>query len=290
LLLLVWANWPRKRDNLIVLHFDHRLRGAESRSDAVFCRKVCRALGMRFEMGAWQRRPSTAVSEAAARSVRMRFFSEAMGRAGAKGLFLGHQMDDVAETLLMRLARGSGSAGLSAPRPVQAMSDGTVRLRPLLSINKVELCRILKRAGISWCEDSSNAGPLYFRNRVRNKVIPAWIGAAPERDVLAGAAIARELLQEDDDALESWLASLKPLRRGAVLDLGILKGKPKALWRRALHLWLAASPYRGDLSKQGFESLLSAAMRGKTTRQSLGRDGFAVIRDALLRYSRSRVR
>jgi tRNA(Ile)-lysidine synthase len=289
LLLLIWAHWPERRGDLVALHFDHRLRGAESRADAVFCRKLCRSLGVHFEMGVWRRLPSAAISEAAARSARMAFFTETTARAGCKALFLGHQMDDVAETLLMRLARGSGPAGLTAPRPVQIMPDGTLRLRPLLTVKKADLCRVLKKAEIVWREDASNAGPLYFRNRVRNKVIPTWLRAAPERDGLVGAALTRELIQEDADALDSWLSSLKPLKRGPRLDLLVLEGKPKAIWRRALHLWIAASPYRGDLSRQGFESLLSAVMRGLATRQSLGREGFAVISKGLLRYERARL-
>jgi tRNA(Ile)-lysidine synthase len=73
-----------------------------------------------------------------------------------------------------------------------------------------------------------------------------------------------------------------------VLDLSVLAGKPRALWRRALHRWLAATPYRGDLSRQGFTTLLVAAMRGRRTRHSLGCEGFAVIRDGRLYYKKTR--
>ncbi len=287
LLLLLWAHFPRKRADIIALHFNHRLRGAESRADAAFCRKVCRSLGLRLVVGAWKRAASTSISEASARTARMAFFDEAMSTLGAKALFCGHQLDDVAETIFMRLARGSGTPGLAAPRPVQALPNGIFRLRPLLSLKKSYLCGVLKTEAIPWCEDSSNAGSLFFRNRVRGKVIPSWIKAAPDRDALAGAGLARELLQEDDDALEAWLEALKPLGRGPSLNLSVLLGKPKALWRRALHRWVSASPYRGALSRQGFEALLQAVMTGKQTRQSLGREGFAEIRGGFLRYSRN---
>ena len=73
------------------------------------------------------------------------------------------------------------------------------------------------------------------------------------------------------------------------LDLPVLAGKPRALWRRALHRWLAATPYRGDLSRQGFAALLVAAMRGRSTRHSLGREGFAVIRHGRLCYKKTRL-
>lgn len=284
LLLTLWASFPKKREQLVALHFDHRLRGAESRSDVAFCRSVCRELGVLFICRSWKRRTGTKVSEATAREARMAFFDEALKETGAKALWLGHQLDDVAETFFMRLARGSGLGGLCAPRPVQVISSREVRLRPLLRLRKRDLVRLLSDVGLPWREDSSNASALYLRNRIRNQVVDAWSAANPERDALLCAGISRDLLQEDDDALLAWLDVLKPLK-GRKLDLGVLKGKPRALWRRALYQWLAASPYHGDLSRQGFESLLRAAMKGSLTRQSLGIKGFAVVDKGILRFS-----
>ena len=171
---------------------------------------------------------------------------------------------------------------------MQPVPGGGVRLRPLLTLKKAEIYAALRAARIPWREDASNAGDDYFRNRIRRAVLPAWQRAAHGRDALDGAALARELLEEDDGALEAWLDELHPLRRGAVLDLAVLAGRPRALWRRALHRWLAATPYRGDLSRQGFAALLAAAMRGRRTRHSLGREGFAVIRDGRLHYKKTR--
>ena len=81
-------------------------------------------------------------------------------------LWLGHQQDDIAETMLMRLARGSGSAGLAAPRPRQAMSDGRFHLRPLLTLKKAKIVAALRAAGASWREDATNARGDFFRNRI----------------------------------------------------------------------------------------------------------------------------
>lgn len=289
LLLLLWAHWPERRDRLVALHFNHRLRGTASDGDAESCREVCRALKVKLRIGVWRHsRPDA--SEATARAARMAFFAEAMAATGASALWLGHQQDDIAETLLMRLARGSGTAGLAAPRPVQTMPSGRVHVRPLLTLKKTELCAALRAAGLPWREDATNATGDFFRNRIRRAVLPAWQRAATGRDALAGAALARELLAEDDAALEAWLDELRPLRRGAKLDMAVLSGKPRALWRRALHRWLAATPYIGDLSRQGFEALLLAAMAGRTTRHSLGRDGFAVIRAGQLSFKRAKAR
>ena len=277
LLLLLLAHWPERRARLQALHFDHRLRGRAARADAAFCRKVCAALKVKFVPGVW-REARRGASEGEARAARLAFFGK-----HARVLWLGHQQDDIAESMLMRLARGSGSGGLAAPRPVQAMPRGRTHLRPLLTLRKAELVAALKAAGLCWCEDATNRGEDFFRNRIRRAVLPAWVRAA-QRDALAGAALARERLEEDDAALDAWLAELRPLQRDRSLHLGVLARKPRALLRRALHRWLAAQPQAGELSRQGFDALLAALEAGRPTRQSLGSKGFAVLRGNRLRF------
>lgn len=277
LLLLLWAHYPSHRRHLVALHFDHRLRGRESRSDAVFCRRTCEALGVKLIEGSWiEARPGA--SEAEAREARMRFLEK-----HARVLWLGHHMDDIAETMLMRLARGSGTSGLAAPRPVQALVPNRAHVRPLLSLKKGEILTALESGAIPWREDSTNRRTDYFRNRIRRDVLPAWVAAA-QRDAVSGAARARELLEEDDSALESWLEELAPLRADGSLDLEPLAGKPRAVLRRAVHRWLLMQPKAGKLSRQAFDTLLAAAARGARTRHSLGLNGFAVIQGGSLRF------
>jgi tRNA(Ile)-lysidine synthase len=283
LLLLLWAHWPERRARLVALHFNHRLRGAAADADERFCRRVCRGLGVRVRVGRWKNRRSGA-SEEEAREARFAFFDRTMRRIGARALWLGHQQDDIAETMLMRLARGSGTAGLAAPRPVQRVGS-QLRVRPLLTVKKEEVVARLRESGIPWREDRTNAGRVYFRNRIRHQVLPAWQKAA-ERDVLAGVALARERLEEDDSALDAWVAELRPWGRGGVLNVAIFQNRPRALVRRALHRWLLAQPLAGDLSRQGFENLLDAVVAGRSTRRSLGLNGFASIKNGRLRFER----
>lgn len=283
LLLGLWAHWPEARAKLVALHFNHRLRGRESAADEKFCRRLCATLGVRLRVGQWRGRHAGA-SEGESRVARHAFFAREMKKLGSRVLWLAHQQDDIAETMLMRLARGSGTAGLVAPRPVQLAGDRRVHLRPLLTLKKQELTGALRAAGVKWREDASNGGQDFFRNRVRRTVLPAWQKAA-QRDASAGAALARELLEEDDVALEAWLDRLAPLKRG-VLDLQVLGDAPKAVVRRALHRWMLAVRPETDLSRQGFELLLAAVSRGKPTRFSLGRSGFAVIRRGELAYNK----
>lgn len=277
LLLLVWAHWPERRPTLRALHFDHRLRGAESRADATFCRRICAGLGVTYVAGSWNGSHAHA-SEAEARAARMAFLEQ-----HARVVWLGHQQDDIAETMLMRMARGSGTGGLAAPRPVQPLARGRVHLRPLLGLKKDEIVAALRKVGVTWREDSSNAGEHFFRNRIRRNVVPLWTAAA-QRDALAGAARSRLLLEEDDTALECWLDELNPLQRSGRLALAVLAGRPRALLRRALHRWLMAEPRAGDLSRAGFDALLSSIERGGPSRHSLGRHGFAVTDGCELRF------
>lgn len=276
LLLLFWAEGPgRWGRDFVVLHFNHRLRGRESAADARFCAAVCRALGVTCVRGEWQDAPRDA-SEAEARAARHGFFAREMRRRQLRVLVLAHQQDDIAETMLMRLARGSGTGGLAAPRPVQVFADGRIHLRPLLTLKKAELLAALRRAGAAWREDATNRKAAHFRNRIRRDVVPFWQAAAG-RDAVAGAALTRELLEEDDAALEDWVDRMQPVRR-RVLDVAMLRELPQAVARRALHRWLLAVRPATDLSRQGFELLLAAVRRGTATRFSLGRRGFAVIR------------
>lgn len=281
LLLLVWTHWPKQHGRMRALHFNHRLRGAASRADAEFARWLCRALGVRLIMGHWTRGSAEShPSEAAARSVRHEFFAR-HGRV----LWLGHHQDDVAETMLMRLARGSGTGGLSAPRPVQPMPGRRVHLRPLLGLRKNELIAALAKSGGRWREDASNETFQYFRNRIRHNVLPAWVIAA-ERDAIAGAARSRELLAEDDAALEVWLDKIKPLNARGELSLRRLTDRPRAIVRRAMHRWILACHPKIEISRQAFESLLDAVVAGKPTRHSVGPKLFAVIRAGRLRLEK----
>ncbi|HVU33750.1 MAG TPA: tRNA lysidine(34) synthetase TilS [Opitutaceae bacterium] len=285
LLLLLWAHWPKRRRALLALHFDHQLRGAAvARRDREFCRGLCSALGVTLVVGRWHRSdlrrratdlPAPA-NEAQARASRMEFLHH-----HARVLWLGHQQDDVAETILMRVARGSGTTGLAAPRPVHEVAGGRVHLRPLLGLKKVEIAAALKASGGTWREDASNATDAYFRNRVRRSVLPAWQEAAG-RDAVAGAARSRELLEEDDAALEAWLDHLRPVTAKGELRLQAIRGKPRALVRRAVHRWLLSQPSAFHLSRQAVDALVGAVEIGDNTRHSLGPKQFAVIRRGVL--------
>lgn len=278
LLLLVWAHWPQQRERITVVHFNHCLRGTESDADEQFCRELCENLGLKFEVGAWTDAPVSA-SEDAARTARYSFFECVAKKVGASLLFTGHQKDDIAETQLMRLSRGSSSGGLSGPRPVRDWSDQRKLVRPLLTHSRDEIRNALRQTGIRWREDSSNDTDHYQRNRVRRHVVPGWVQATGQR-ALDGAALSREWLEQDDQALEQWLDELGLHRQVTRIDFCLFAGRPIGLWRRALRRW---TPGVG-LDRRAFDELLTICQSGQG-RLSVG-DGFAEVHNGVLDWIR----
>ncbi len=233
LLLLAVALFPGLRERLCVLHLDHALRGSESAGDAEFVATVARELGVESVVGKidWQaisardnRGRGLVASEEFLRGLRLEFFAREMRARNCKILLQGHQRSDVEELLLMRLSRGAGVGGLSAPRPVSPQSDGRIFVRPLLTISKPDIETALRSLAIPWRQDATNAGCDYFRNRVRHNVLPALAAAAP----FVNIARSRMLLEEADDFLE--LATNDFLRSGKRLSATL----PRALLRRAI--------------------------------------------------------
>jgi len=157
---------------ITVAHFNHLLRGPESDEDERFVRSLAEELGLPFVGGKADVRElaeSRGLSvEAAARLARREFLRGAAERRGIGRIATGHHADDQAETVLIRLVRGSGVRGLAAMRPVTR--DGFVR--PLIDCTRSELRAYLARRGIDFREDSSNLDRSYLRNRVRNELIP----------------------------------------------------------------------------------------------------------------------
>jgi len=274
LLLLLWAHFPQKRKSLTVLHFDHATR-PESAADAEEVKAVAKQLGVIFISG--RRAPGGNVSEAALRESRWNFFREQLKANKARIIFFGHQRDDIAETMLMRLARGSGVSGLCAPRPVREFPDGVVALRPLLDLSKKELRSAIMRSVMAgaekavWREDASNERDQYLRNRIRHRVIPSWQEAIGARDLDAGVARSRTMIEDDSDALENITFTLMhDLLSGEPLTLTRISGQPRAIVRRALWWWLLQNKVDKNLNAQAFDTLLDALVNSQPGRWSAG--------------------
>ncbi len=132
--------------------------------------------------------------QAGLRALRREFLLAAARRAGACAIVTAHTADDQLETLLMRLARGTGLSGLPGMRPALATGDGPgermLWLKPLLGATRAEIEADLVRAGQTWREDRSNRDPRYTRSRVRHEAVPALTRALlPGLDPTRGRAL-----------------------------------------------------------------------------------------------------
>ena len=262
LLLLAWVKFG---NSLRVLHLNHGLRGADADADAVFVQELASGLDLAFISDKLEQPPVDA-SEAWLRERRLDFYR----RSGCATVLLGHHADDVAETLLMRLTRGSGTEGLAAPLPVQVFSDRLALVRPLLKMPKASILDALREHKIPWCEDASNAAPDYFRNRIRSEVLPALRKAAPG-NAWAGISRSHRLLAEDAEALNTWLNGLGlSIECGKPLSLRQLTDKPAALWRRAVQRWLALHRLHERLSAAAVDDLLAQLQAGQSGQLSAG--------------------
>tara|TARA_Y100000588_G_scaffold394550_2_gene515662 strand:- start:9236 stop:10495 length:1260 start_codon:yes stop_codon:yes gene_type:complete len=255
-----------------VAHFNHGLRSKESDEDKRFVEDMTLELQLKFSQKQWKRKSQDRVSMENARRARFEFLRKTQNECNSRILFLGHQLNDVVEMMLMRMARGSCTGGLAAPRPVHQFRDGIFHLRPLLELSHSEIVVALTKAGVEWREDSSNRSGKYTRNRIRNEVVPLLRGASPQ-DAIKGAGRTRELLEEDDEALNWWLNSMVGgVREGRIFDLSPLRCKPRALIRRAVESFLWTNEVRPILGRHQVEKLIQAAIEGDLLRLEVGKE------------------
>src|SRR5918997_4648807 len=243
----------------VVLHVDHGLRGEESREDAGFVRDLCERLGVRCEVRGIRLEEGPNLQERA-RDERYRLAAAVANELGLPTVAVGHTADDVAETVLMNLARGAGLRGLAGIPPVR----GKVQ-RPLIGCTRREILDYLNDLDQPYRTDPTNLKGKYARNRVRLEVLPVleelYPGAA--RNLARGAALAREDLEDLED-----LASEVIERRGVevVLHLGGLSRLRPALrryaLRRAYSMLLPEAPPLGSVL---VEAVLASVGEGART-------------------------
>lgn len=191
----------------VALHCHFGLRGAESDRDARFAADMARALGcvfheVRFDVAARRRETGESV-EMACRSLRYEWFESRARELGLSCVAIGHHVEDSRETFSLNLLRGTGLRGLSGI----AESRG-IFVRPLLGVSRHDIETYLRRRGLSWVDDSTNAADDYLRNRVRNRLLPEieqlFPGALHRIDTTIGN------LQADSLLLSELVAGLRP--------------------------------------------------------------------------------
>lgn len=179
------------RLRLHVAHLNHKLRGDESDRDAQFVLDLARELGLEatIEEGdvlAYRKERRISSLEQASREFRYRFLAQVAGTIGATAVVVAHTADDLAETILLHIMRGSGASGLRGmtelspwpwpnpchPNPCHNEECGLMLFRPLLSLSKADTLGYCRELGKDYREDSSNSLPDFTRNRIRLNLLP----------------------------------------------------------------------------------------------------------------------
>jgi len=150
---------------LVVGHFDHGMR-EDSRLDRELVQELAKVYGLQFEYE--EGRLGGGVSEAAARSARYGFLERTKKTAGAQGIITAHHQDDLLETAVINLVRGTGRRGLSSLKSTAQIA------RPLLNVTKKDLLNYAHEHQLRWREDSTNQDTKYLRNHIRHNILPRF--------------------------------------------------------------------------------------------------------------------
>ncbi len=184
---------------LVVAHFDHGLRPGEDETENSFVESLAAALTLPFETkkadpGMGQKSASI---EERARHARYQFLEEVKEKFSAQKIATGHNLNDQAETVLMRLLRGSGPSGLAGIPPCR---DEKI-IRPLIEITRGEIESYLEHKGLTHMTDSSNLQACYLRNKIRLELLPRLREYQPRIVELLGRTA--DIMRND----EAWLAA-----------------------------------------------------------------------------------
>lgn len=243
------------------VHFDHGLRGGEARGEAEAARLFAEARGIEFQLFRLELTPGPNL-EAAARAARLKVWKRLAADRPATAVVLGHHADDRAETLLLRLLRGSNASGLAALREISRV-EGVTFLRPLLRLRRGEIEAFLRdECGIgSWAEDSSNADETLTRNALRRRILPALYGAAEGGE--AGLFRSLDALADDAEFLEVETARrFREAPEGERATFSFWRKQPPAMRIRLLRRFIAEESGRDFIPNRAllerFDALLAA--------------------------------
>jgi tRNA(Ile)-lysidine synthase len=266
---------------LSVAHVNHKLRGQEADEDERFVAKLARQHGLELHAceasvnGKRSSGKSSGVSsgiEAEARELRYGFFRQLAREGRVTKIATAHTLDDQAETVLLRIFRGTGIRGLSGihPRIVfeeQGHAFGEL-VRPLLSFRRAALQEFLRERGQSWREDSSNRDIAFLRNRVRHRLLP-MIGEEFGEAAIEHMGELAEIARAEEEHWERMHPEIRGQGGGAAeprqapslrgLAVAPLLALPLAAQRRLIRAWLEMNAPDLSISFRLIEEALELA-------------------------------
>jgi tRNA(Ile)-lysidine synthase len=256
-LMLLAARWRaslKRGPALIAVTIDHGLREASAR-EARDVKRLAGQLGLPHKTLRWRGDKPASGLPAAARAARYALLAKAARSAGATHIFTAHTRDDQAETVLMRLSRGSGLAGLAAMAR-QSERDGLQLARPLLDIAKSQLIATLAKAKIDFAVDPSNADPRFTRPRLRALMAAFAEEGCDSRNLARLAARLRRANAALEILVDSAQRSLAPDGGGEAWGAGAFAGLPDEIRLRLLLRGIDRCGHEGPAELGKVEALL----------------------------------
>jgi tRNA(Ile)-lysidine synthase len=257
-----WSNAERAAAP-VVLTVDHGLQ-PHSKANAQRVLRWAKTLGLKAVVLSWKGAKPNADIEAAAREARYRLMGDWCRVHGIAALYAGHTRDDLAETFLLRLARGSGLDGLAAMRPIAPYPMAGFRdlrvVRPMLGLEREVLRSYLSARGQEWIEDEMNRDPRFSRVRIRDTMAvleQAGLSASRIADAANHLGRAREALETVTAAVLSRACRSEGGR--VVVEASALRAAPREVGLRALsRLLMAVSNQAYGPRFEGLERLFDS--------------------------------
>ncbi len=248
--LLYAQNWAARQagqptSKLIVAHYDHGIR-EDSVADRKLVQATAKAYGLPFVYN--EGRLGAGVSEATARDARYGFLRQVHQASGTQAIITAHHLDDVLETAILNLLRGTGRRGLTSLRSHEDIH------RPLLHLPKQALVDYAHSRGLRWREDSTNGDDSYLRNYIRHRILPRFDAAGRQRLGYILSSLQTQNRQLDNDLINL----LHQQSMGGTLDRTWFNHLPHSVAKEALSAWLRAHGVSGFDSK-ALERLVVAA-------------------------------
>ncbi len=239
-------------------HLNHQLRGEESDADEQFVKDLATRLRVKLHVAhvdvAARAKSLSGNLEQEARRARLQFFRELLARNDDRRIAhiaTGHTRDDQAETVLLRILRGSGLAGLAGIHPV----TGSGLVRPLLDVTRADVLQFLEAHRATWREDSSNRDLRFSRNAIRHESLPQ-LSERWNHNLSEALAHLADITFEEESWWRSDASPLAAIAQmcvagGVELDVRALQHLPRAVQRRVIRRAIAKA--KGDLRQVEFQ-------------------------------------
>ncbi len=230
---------------LTVAHFDHGIR-SDSRQDRLFVQELAAAYGLPFVYSEGQLGENA--SEALARQARYKFLNSVRQEKNADAVVTAHHQDDMIETAIINIMRGTGRHGLTSLR------SGASLKRPLLQLEKSQLVRYAKLHELEWREDSTNQEEKYLRNYIRHNIVPKMTPAARQQllAIIEGTSKLNDTI--DQLIVQAFPAEIAYNK----LDRGWFISLPHSVAKDILVLWLRSAGL-SNITQRRIEQVVVAA-------------------------------